>query len=45
MALVWQENEPGDTRIGYAVYDRATGMWGAARTVASSSTGLTGCGR
>lgn len=33
MALVWQENEPGDTRIGYAVYDRATGMWGAARAV------------
>lgn len=33
VALVWQENEPGDTRIGYAVYDRASKTWGAAHIV------------
>jgi hypothetical protein len=33
-ALVWQELEPGDTRLGYAVYDRARGLWSAERSVA-----------
>jgi len=34
LALVWQDGEPGDTRVGYAVYDRATGLWGDQRTIA-----------
>jgi hypothetical protein len=33
-ALVWQEVEPGDTRVGYAVYDSAHGAWSAQRSVA-----------
>lgn len=36
MALTWQEIEPGDTRVGYAIFDAQNGRWGDARSVATN---------
>jgi hypothetical protein len=36
-ALTWQQVEPHDTRIGYAVYDAKYGRWSDARTIATNT--------